>query len=96
MLAIDFRLEPHLLSEAVGLAFVNGAGQWDIWQPLLGGLEVTCLGLKMLGSTTSENECLLGYTRISSCDRNSQSNSTIRMTNSQFEIRLDFNKTKTL
>lgn len=37
MLTIDFRLEPRLFSEAAGLAFVNGAGQWDIWQPLLVG-----------------------------------------------------------
>ncbi len=36
-LTIDFRLESHLFSEAADLAFVNGAGQWDIWQPLLGG-----------------------------------------------------------
>ena len=55
-LSIDFRLEPHLLGEAAGLAFVNGTGQWDIWhwQPLLGGVEVTCLELKMLHSTTTK------------------------------------------
>lgn len=47
--------ESHLLREAAGLAFVNGAGQWDIWQPLLGVLEVTCLELKMLDSTICEN-----------------------------------------
>lgn len=35
-----FSLEPYLFSEAAGLAFVKGAGQWNIWQvttPWVGG-----------------------------------------------------------
>ena len=36
LVGTDLRLELHLFSEAAGLAFVNGAGQWDIRQSLLG------------------------------------------------------------
>lgn len=82
-LTIDFRLEPHLFSEAAGLAFANGASQWDIWLRSW-GVEVTCPELKMLGSTISENACLLVYSKINSSS-NSRSNNTIRVTNSQFE-----------
>lgn len=87
-LTIDIRLEPRLFSEAAGLAFVNGAGQWDIWQPLLGGVEVMCLELKMLDSTISENACLLVWSRINSYTTNSRSNSKIRVTESHFETNI--------
>lgn len=53
---IDFDVGARLFGEAAGLAFVNGAGQWDIWQPFLWGERggrwgITCLELKILGQS---------------------------------------------
>lgn len=81
-LTIDFRLEPHLFSEAAGLAFVKGAGQWDIWQvttPWEGGGH---MAWAKYVKTISEN--VLFYSRINSSSSNNHSKSTIRVTNSSF------------
>lgn len=53
-----------------------------------GGGGVTCLELKMLDSTISENACLLVDSTINSCSSNSHRNSKIRVTESQFETNI--------